>query len=175
MFTENVTNTICPHGVLCVKWGCARKHPEGRYVGFDCQHDGKCNQTGCQLHHSNPGNSHPDDSKNTLEHKAIIAAIMNYWIPELTINQQVCHHHLNGTCSFGNNCFRRHIEPIKAPAPAPRTLKARWVVTPDEPKKKSRVGEKQRCSVCQLSGHNSRGCWSKKIKMDELPAPPSWL
>ena len=53
MFCQQVENTECPHGRTCKKWGCARIHPEGRIVGFDCQHDMKC-WGNCELHHSNP-------------------------------------------------------------------------------------------------------------------------
>lgn len=166
MFTENVINTLCPHGIKCVKWGCGRQHPDGRYVGFDCQHDGKCNQSGCQLHHSNPGILHTDDFKNTLEHKAIIAAIMGFFIPNLSANMQVCRFHLNGNCNFGKNCFRRHIEPIKKLVSDP-------IVAPKEIVK--RIRKPVTCSICQQTGHNSRGCWTKKIKIDELPAPSQFL
>ena len=155
MFSDKVNNTTCPHGTKCMKWGCPRKHPEGRYIGFDCQHDQKCNQFNCHLHHTVPNQNH------SIEQKAIAAAIMGFFIQGLSINKQVCRHHLNGTCSFGKNCFRRHIEPVRELEPTP----------PKEIVKKIR--KTVTCSLCQQTGHNSRGCWTKKI--NDLPAPPNWL
>ena len=150
MFNDETKQLICPHGQLCIKWGCERQHPKGRVVGFDCPHDLKCWGKGCELHHS-------QEHKNSETQKAKIKGVVHYLYQQQGHQtkkysyrfKKPCHYIYEDRCPHGDKCWFQH--------------KKR-----EEPKKEHKI---HTCSMCQQVGHNKRTCWMKDLP----PPPPDWL
>ena len=135
MFADEHKNTVCRHGRFCVKWGCGRQHPEGRIVGFDCPHDGKC-WGNCEHHHS-------VFHRNSLKQRLRIQEAGQ----KRGFNQEkICRYKFTSQCPHGDRCFFKH-EP-----------KAVFTHTEPEKKRKSVT-----CSLCHQKGHNKRSCWISKL------------
>jgi len=124
MFSTEVKATLCPHGIYCLMWGCCRKHPDGRIVGYDCIHNNKCNDINCENHHSTEYKNSTSQKERIIEAGKLgyLQRPDKYWHrPDYDPKKhRVCLNWVCGNCKYGDDkCFYAHklIEGYKLPNP----------------------------------------------------------
>ena len=170
-----MSHEICHRGKWCFKYGCPRHHPEGRYVGKECQHDVRCDgrhpssqYKSCPFHHSNL-------EKNQKE-KMIRLSKWHHYQKQIFCLKLTSSDCQNRDCKYAHYdepqtepiCFldiqdyKKKTERTPSPEPEPRPR--------EEPVKKKRI---IRCGVCHQEGHNKRSCkWTSIIEnIKNLPVP----
>ena len=168
---------ICHRGKWCFKYGCPRHHPEGRYVGRECQHDERCNGRHPSHPHKTCPFHHSDIKKNQKEKMIRLSRWWNYE------HHRFCHKLTWRDCQDWECKFPHYDEPQQEPICFLDIKDYKKITertpTPEpepEPRPRAEPVKKRKavkCGTCHEVGHNKRSCkWTDIVaNIKNLPAP----